>query len=57
MFEKGVQILKIFKDHKEKTSILDDFGFYAARERIMQEKKAKQNIQKQARFACFIVLP
>ncbi|KAJ6434082.1 hypothetical protein OIU84_017733 [Salix udensis] len=47
MFEKGVQILKIFKDHKEKTSILDDFGFYAARERIMQEKKAKQNIQKQ----------
>uniref|UniRef100_A0A6N2NIW7 YTH domain-containing family protein n=1 Tax=Salix viminalis TaxID=40686 RepID=A0A6N2NIW7_SALVM len=27
MFEKGVQILKIFKDHKEKTSILDDFGF------------------------------
>ena len=51
MFEKGVQILKIFKDHKEKTSILDDFGFYAARERIMQEKKAKQNIQKQARFA------
>ncbi|KAJ6379893.1 hypothetical protein OIU76_016533 [Salix suchowensis] len=47
MFEKGVQILKIFKDHKEKTSILDDFGFYGARERIMQEKKAKQNIQKQ----------
>ncbi|KAJ6360148.1 hypothetical protein OIU77_004207 [Salix suchowensis] len=47
MFEKGVQTLKIFKDHKEKTSILDDFGFYAARERIMQEKKAKQNIQKQ----------
>lgn len=47
IFEKGVQILKIFKDHKGKTSILDDFSFYAGRERIMQEKRAKQNIHKQ----------
>ncbi|KDP39708.1 hypothetical protein JCGZ_02728 [Jatropha curcas] len=47
ILEKGIQILKIFKGHKGKTSILDDFGFYAARERIMQEKRAKQKIQKQ----------
>ncbi|KAJ6422635.1 hypothetical protein OIU84_027576 [Salix udensis] len=47
IFEKGVQILKIFKDHQGKTSILDDFSFYAGRERIMQEKRVKQNFQKQ----------
>ncbi|KAF2288224.1 hypothetical protein GH714_005168 [Hevea brasiliensis] len=47
ILEKGIQILKIFKGHRSKTSILDDFGFYAARERIMLEKRAKQKIQKQ----------
>ncbi|EEF36924.1 yth domain-containing protein, putative [Ricinus communis] len=47
IFEKGIQMLKIFKGHRCKTSILDDFEFYAARERIMQEKRAKQKIQKQ----------
>ncbi|WCJ43663.1 evolutionarily conserved C-terminal region 2 [Euphorbia peplus] len=47
ILEKGIQVLKIIKSHKGKTSILDDFGFYAARERIMQEKRAKQKIQKQ----------
>ncbi|KAJ9131912.1 hypothetical protein P3X46_034814 [Hevea brasiliensis] len=47
ILDEGIQILKIFKGHKGKTSILDDFGFYAARERIMQEKRAKQKIQKQ----------
>ncbi|KAJ6761690.1 DOMAIN-CONTAINING PROTEIN putative-RELATED [Salix koriyanagi] len=54
IFEKGVQILKIFKDHQGKTSILDDFSFYAGRERIMQEKRVKQNFQKQARFASVV---
>ncbi|KAJ6291924.1 hypothetical protein OIU76_023923 [Salix suchowensis] len=42
IFEKGVQILKIFKDHQGKTSILDDFSFYAGRERIMQEKRISE---------------
>ncbi|KAJ8763177.1 hypothetical protein K2173_025562 [Erythroxylum novogranatense] len=54
-FEKGIQMLKIFKSHKSRTSILDDFDFYAARERIMQERRAKQKIQKQvsdAKPAC-----
>ena len=35
-------MLKIFKDHVCKTSILDDFGFYDNREKMMQERKAKQ---------------
>ncbi|XWS58268.1 hypothetical protein CRYUN_Cryun08bG0019300 [Craigia yunnanensis] len=47
-FEQGIQILKIFKDHSSKTSILDDFEFYEARQKIIQEKKAKhQLLQKQ----------
>ncbi|CAL1356512.1 unnamed protein product [Linum trigynum] len=45
--EKGVQILKIFKSCVIKTSILDDFGFYAARERVMQERRARQRTQRQ----------
>ncbi|OMO98948.1 hypothetical protein COLO4_13604 [Corchorus olitorius] len=47
-FEQGIQILKIFKEHSSKTCILDDFEFYEARQRIIQEKKAKhQLLQKQ----------
>ncbi|VAI37833.1 YTH domain-containing protein ECT3-like [Triticum dicoccoides] len=40
--EQGLQVLKIFKDHVCKTSMLDDFGFYDNREKIMQEKKSKR---------------
>uniref|UniRef100_A0ACD6A8P8 Uncharacterized protein n=1 Tax=Avena sativa TaxID=4498 RepID=A0ACD6A8P8_AVESA len=40
--EHGLQVLKIFKDHVCKTSVLDDFGFYDNREKIMREKKAKR---------------
>ncbi|XP_022719276.1 uncharacterized protein LOC111277241 isoform X2 [Durio zibethinus] len=47
-FEQGIQILKIFKDHSSNTCILDDFEFYEARQKTIQEKKAKhQLIQKQ----------
>ncbi|KAB2048582.1 hypothetical protein ES319_A13G121500v1 [Gossypium barbadense] len=47
-FEQGVQILKIFKDHSSKTCILDDFEFYEARQKIIQEKKTKHQLsQKQ----------
>ncbi|XP_044500028.1 YTH domain-containing protein ECT1-like isoform X2 [Mangifera indica] len=42
-FEQGIEILKIFKSHLSKRCILDDFGFYESREKILQEKKAKQN--------------
>ncbi|ESW33929.1 hypothetical protein PHAVU_001G110200 [Phaseolus vulgaris] len=41
-FEKGVQIVKIFKEHLSQTCILDDFGFYEAREKATQEKKSKE---------------
>ncbi|XP_009603417.1 YTH domain-containing protein ECT4 isoform X1 [Nicotiana tabacum] len=40
--ELGLQILQIFKTHSSKTCILDDFDFYEGRQKIMQEKKAKQ---------------
>lgn len=40
--EQGLQMLKIFKEHVSKTSILDDFAFYENRQKLMQEKRAKQ---------------
>jgi len=41
-------MIKIFKDHSSKTCILDDFEFYEKRQKIVQEKKAKQQqFQKQ----------
>ncbi|XP_062209943.1 YTH domain-containing protein ECT4-like isoform X2 [Phragmites australis] len=46
--EQGIQMLKIFKEHVSKTSILDDFAFYESRQKLMQEKRVKhQQIQKQ----------
>jgi len=41
-------MLKIFKEHVSKTSILEDFAFYENRQKLMQEKRIKQQqIQKQ----------
>ncbi|XP_078441852.1 YTH domain-containing protein ECT4-like [Wolffia australiana] len=46
--EPGLQILKLFKEHVSKTSILDDFQFYEARQKTMQERRVKQQqFQKQ----------
>ncbi|XP_050110620.1 YTH domain-containing protein ECT4-like isoform X1 [Malus sylvestris] len=46
--EPGLKIIKIFKELLSKTCILDDFGFYEARQKTIQEKKAKQQqFQKQ----------
>ncbi|XP_010257810.1 PREDICTED: YTH domain-containing family protein 2-like [Nelumbo nucifera] len=46
--DQGLQMLKIFKEHSSKTCILDDFGFYEARQKTMQEKRVKQlQLQKQ----------
>ncbi|KAG0552720.1 hypothetical protein BDA96_01G531800 [Sorghum bicolor] len=46
--EQGLQMLKIFKDHVSKTSILDDFTFYESRQKLMQDKRSKQQqVQKQ----------
>ncbi|KAI7726245.1 hypothetical protein M8C21_008589 [Ambrosia artemisiifolia] len=46
--EQGLQMIKIFKDHSSKQCILDDFEFYEERQKRIQEKKAKQQLQKQA---------
>lgn len=35
-------MLKIFKNYDADTSILDDFGFYEEREKIIQERKARR---------------
>jgi YTH domain-containing family protein len=40
--EQGLQLLKLFKEHVSKTSILDDFSFYETRQKVMQEKRVKQ---------------
>ncbi|KAJ8513049.1 hypothetical protein OPV22_003483 [Ensete ventricosum] len=40
--EQGLQLLKLFKEHVGKTSILDDFSFYETRQKVMQEKRTKQ---------------
>ncbi|KAK0603544.1 hypothetical protein LWI29_006083 [Acer saccharum] len=46
--EQGLKMVKIFKEHASKTCILDDFVFYEARQKTIQEKKAKQQqFQKQ----------
>ncbi|KAJ0242431.1 YTH domain-containing protein [Hirschfeldia incana] len=40
--EQGIEMLKIFKNYDADTSILDDFGFYEEREKIIQERKARR---------------
>ncbi|KAB2015368.1 hypothetical protein E1A91_D08G020500v1 [Gossypium mustelinum] len=45
--DQGLKLLKIFKEHSSKTCILDDFEFYEIRQKAIQEKKAKHQLQKQ----------
>ncbi|XP_042429999.1 YTH domain-containing protein ECT2-like isoform X1 [Zingiber officinale] len=40
--EQGLQLLKLFTEHVSKTSILDDFVFYETRQKVMLEKRPKQ---------------
>lgn len=40
-------MLKIFKDHEEDASILDDFDFYEEREKALLENKARLYQQQQ----------
>ncbi|OIW19285.1 hypothetical protein TanjilG_20410 [Lupinus angustifolius] len=47
MLEPGLKVIKIFKEYASKTCILDDFGFYEARQKTILEKKAKQQYPKQ----------
>lgn len=41
MYGKGLEMLKMFKNHSLKTSLLDDFMYYENRQKIMQEEKTK----------------
>ncbi|KAH1120585.1 hypothetical protein J1N35_003745 [Gossypium stocksii] len=41
MFKQGVEMLKVFKNHTMKTSLLDDFMYYENRQRLMQEEKTR----------------
>ncbi|KAL6532512.1 isoform X1 [Orobanche gracilis] len=38
---KGLEMLKIYKNHTSRTSLLDDFMYYENRQRIMQEERAR----------------
>ena len=40
-FIKGLEMIKLFKNHTLKTSLLDDFIYYENRQKIMQEEKAR----------------
>ncbi|XP_074570023.1 YTH domain-containing protein ECT4-like isoform X2 [Curcuma longa] len=47
--EQGLELLKLFKEHVSKTSIVDDFSFYEARQKVMQERRTRQpHLQKKA---------
>nr|VDD47416.1 unnamed protein product [Brassica oleracea] len=43
--EDGAKIIKIFKECKSKTCILDDFKFYETRQKMIRDKKIKQKKQ------------
>ncbi|EEF47461.1 YTH domain-containing protein ECT2 isoform X2 [Ricinus communis] len=40
--ERGVEMLKIFKNYESHSSILDDFHFYEERQKMMQARKSRQ---------------
>ncbi|CAN8321222.1 unnamed protein product [Cochlearia groenlandica] len=39
MLKQGLEVLKIFKDHAERTSLLDDFLYYENRQRVMHSER------------------
>ncbi|KAL6186130.1 hypothetical protein ACLB2K_042251 [Fragaria x ananassa] len=41
MYKKGLEMLKIFKNHTMKTSLLDDFMYYEDRQKIMQDERGR----------------
>lgn len=41
MYKKGLEMLKIFKNHTLKTSLLDDFMYYEERQKFMQEERSR----------------
>lgn len=53
--DQGLQLLKLFKEHVSKTSILDDFSFYETRQKVMQEKRLKQ-LPSQKKVLLYLVI-
>ncbi|KAJ7566202.1 hypothetical protein O6H91_02G092300 [Diphasiastrum complanatum] len=45
--DQGIEMLKIFKKHAARTSILDDFHFYEAREKVLQARRGRPQPQLQ----------
>lgn len=43
--EQGIEMLKIFKEYEAQTSIVDDFEFYDDREKVLQERKNRQQVK------------
>ncbi|XP_020577703.1 uncharacterized protein LOC110022893 isoform X2 [Phalaenopsis equestris] len=43
--EQGLEMLSILKNYESDLSILDDFAFYEDRQKSMQERKARQQLQ------------
>ncbi|KAJ0232081.1 Evolutionarily conserved C-terminal region 7 [Hirschfeldia incana] len=39
MLKQGLEVLKIFKGHAERTSLLDDFAYYENRQRVMHDER------------------
>ncbi|KAI5056758.1 hypothetical protein GOP47_0028576 [Adiantum capillus-veneris] len=46
-FHQGLEMLKIFKFFPTRTSLLDDFAFYDGRQRVLQERKSRQQLRQQ----------
>ncbi|GLU21902.1 hypothetical protein SLE2022_380140 [Rubroshorea leprosula] len=42
--DQGIEMLKIFKNYEADMSILDDFDFYEGRQKVMEERKARQQV-------------
>ncbi|CAM8905652.1 unnamed protein product [Rhodiola kirilowii] len=54
MHKPGLEVLKIFKAHAAKASLLDDFMYYESREKLMHEERAGQPSK---RFGAPVFIP
>lgn len=44
-YNQGMEVLKLFKSHPVKTTLLDDFMYYEKREKILLEGKGRLNVR------------
>lgn len=45
MYNEGIEMLKVFKSYRVKTTLLDDFMFYEQRQEILLEEKARRLVK------------